>query len=257
VIPLPAFLPIAPMTVLPTATGLRGIVKDNGALITLAALGGLALAAQVKTRRERRLSTVADLGQQIAELGSANIVTDQGYHRTAIKRDQPSLPLRHLRKHHPQLLQGRVLDFGSGRGTDCRSIRARCYDPHHPRQSVRATPTGKFDTVMMTYVANVLPKAERAKAVKKAARMVRKGGSVVISTRSKSDSGYQAAKTWKKHGDGYAKFTDQGTLQRFQRFYDGAGLRREMDAMMGSGFQRVQIRPIGGHTEVVAYRRIR
>ena len=87
--------------------------------------------------------------------------------------------------------------------------------------------------------------------------MVRKGGSIVISTRSKSDSGYQSAKAWTKHGDGYAKLTDQGTIQRFQRFYDGDELRLEMDALVGSGFQRIQIRPIGGHTEAVAYRRIR
>ena len=191
------------------------------------------------------------------KFGSANVITDQGYHRTAISRDQPSIPLRHLQEHHPQLLQGRVLDFGSGRGSDCQAIKAQCYDPHHPKQSVRKSPTGTFDTVMMTYVVNVLPKDERAEAVKGAARMVRKGGSIVISARSKSDSGYQSSKAWTKHGDGYAKFTNQGVLQRFQRFYDGGGLRSEMDDMVGSGFQRIQIRPIGGHTEVVAYRRIR
>ena len=255
-IPLPLFIPVGTAAILPTTTGLRGLMKDNGALITLATMGALALTIEAKNRRSRKASQVDAISELAQDFGSANVVASSGYHRTAIKRKKTSAPLRHLQQTHPDLLRGKVVDFGSGRGADCRAIKARCYDPNHPSASTRTTPKGAYDTVLMTYVINVLPPEERAKAIRQAKKMVRKGGTLVVATRSQADPGYRASMRWQKHGDGHAQF-QQGELKRFQKFYTQAGLRREMKSRLGSGFRRVGVQKMGGHTELAAYRRER
>lgn len=79
---------------------------------------------------------------------------------TAIKRNRLSLPARYLLEHN--LINGRVLDYGCGRGDDGYYLGQLGYDfynydPHW--QSIK--PTGKFDTVLCTYVLNVLFYEER------------------------------------------------------------------------------------------------
>ena len=241
---------------LPVASGTRGIVRDNGAVVAIAGVGMLAVASRMNRKRALRQQQLEELGEGAVDLGSLNVVTDNGFHRTAIHRDRASVPLRHLKSKHPEMLQGRLLDFGSGKGRDCKVIRATCYDPHHPKGSVRRKPTGKYEAVMMTYVANVLPPAQRAKAIKEASSYVRTGGTIVIATRSTSDPGLQAAKKWRRHHDGYAQF--QGAkLKRFQKFYTQSSLNKEVANVLGARFVPVRISRPGGHTEMVAYRRIR
>ena len=93
------------------------------------------------------------------------------------------------------LLQGRVLDFGCGRG-DLAKFIAACpgaeyfpseicqWDPNwHPKR-----PRGKFDTVTCTYVMNVLPPAQRKKALQDAQGFVRKNGRLYVAVRRDLDA---------------------------------------------------------------------
>lgn len=88
------------------------------------------------------------------------------------------------------VLQGRVLDFGCGRG-DLAKFIAACpgseyfpseicqWDPNwHPKR-----PRGKFDTVACIYVLNVLPPHPRKKALKDAQGFVRKNGRLYVAVR--------------------------------------------------------------------------
>jgi 2-polyprenyl-3-methyl-5-hydroxy-6-metoxy-1,4-benzoquinol methylase len=75
-------------------------------------------------------------------------------HRTAISRIGLSAPARTLRE--LGLLKGRVLDYGCGRGGDADRLDCERWDPWW----WPAMPEGKFDTILCTYVLNVLPADE-------------------------------------------------------------------------------------------------
>ena len=186
---------------------------NEGSRLALATVGGMSLIGLLyrKTR------------------GSRSVVLDSGYHRTALNRKSASKPVRVIQKQSPEILDGDVLDFGSGRGADCRRLKATCYDPNHPADSNRKLPTGKFDTVLMVYVLNVLPPTQRSQAIKRAAARVKKGGHLAVAVRGKGDAGYQAAKSdWKKHRDGFAQEDSRGECLRFQKFFSISDLRREL-----------------------------
>jgi len=82
------------------------------------------------------------------------------FHQTAIVRRKPSLPLRWLIRNN--LIQGRVLDFGCGRGFDANFINAEKYDPYgYPDY-----PKGKFDTIICIYVLNIVDEKTQYKIIK-------------------------------------------------------------------------------------------
>lgn len=89
---------------------------------------------------------------------------------TAISRRTASAPLRRLLK--DGRITGRVLDFGCGRGRDVEELVAQGYDAwgYDPHWSPER-PEGTFDTVVCTYVLNVLP-PEGARAVLDAIRLL-------------------------------------------------------------------------------------
>jgi len=207
----------------------RGVYNDNGVAITLGTVG---LFAFLVANRRR---------------GSPN-----AYHPTAISRSSESRPLKHYKSHG--LLAGSILDFGSGRGQDCKGRRIKCYEPNHPAPASRSLPDGKFDTVLMTYVVNVIPKSRRGAAVREAAGKVKKGGRLLIAARSTGDSGYQRARSqWKKSGDGHA--TADG--RRFQKFYaSSAALSKEVGAFIGTGWKAEPIAGSGSETAYASYRRV-
>lgn len=77
-------------------------------------------------------------------------------HRTAVARTRPSAPVRFLLA--AGLLRGRLLDWGCGRGLDAAYLGADAYDPYwRPEMPDRRR---RYDTVLCTYVLNVLPTAE-------------------------------------------------------------------------------------------------
>jgi threonine dehydrogenase-like Zn-dependent dehydrogenase len=194
--------------------------RDHG---TLLAIGTVAALAALGARRAR---------------GSRSVVTDQGFHRTAITRKQPSRPIQLWEE--AGMVQTPALDFGSGRGADCAIDTVDCHDPHHPDAGVRRLPKGKYRTVLLTYVLNVIPKKERHAALRSAASKVKPGGALLVAVRSQSDGGFDAARSgWEKSGDGFIQRSSDGAVSRFQRFYTPAELDRELGAVLGSGWTRM------------------
>lgn len=71
-------------------------------------------------------------------------------HLTAIARTKPSNPVKYL--YDSSKLNGRVLDFGCGRGADVRFLGCTGYDPHYSPEY----PVGPFDTIVCNFVLNVI-----------------------------------------------------------------------------------------------------
>jgi len=71
-------------------------------------------------------------------------------YRTAITRRALSKPARWLDSN--DLLVGRVLDYGCGRGGDTERLGCEGYDPHYRPDC----PAGPFETVMCNFVLNVI-----------------------------------------------------------------------------------------------------
>lgn len=121
---------------------------------------------------------------------------DNGSHRTAIKRKTLSTPTRYLLE--KGLLQGRLLDYGCGRGFDCDFLKCDGYDPHYRPQPL----TVKYDTIFCNYVLNVLPtEEERSEVLDQIALLLVEGGQAYIAVRSD-----------KKSLNGW---TSRGTFQTF------------------------------------------
>ena len=98
------------------------------------------------------------------------------------------------------LIRSPVLDFGSGHGEDAKWLRSkgyqvREYDPNF--DGVSEMPDGKYNTVLCTYVLNVLPKNQEAKIVKQVMARLRPNGDAFFAVRGdvkkagKTNRGYQ------------------------------------------------------------------
>lgn len=101
---------------------------------------------------------------------------------TAIHRKSASAPLMWLLKHN--LINGRVLDYGCGYGTDVlelqkRDYEAAGYDPYF----FNDMPKGSFDTVLCTYVLNVLPADEQKKVIEQLKKKLKKNRRAYITVR--------------------------------------------------------------------------
>ena len=98
--------------------------------------------------------------------------------KTAIYRSKLSAPVSYL-MNEGYLLGFKILDYGCGRGKDSQVLSCTGYDPvFFPTK-----PKGKFDIVLCTYVANVLPPRELPKLVRALHSYVRKGGQIFLTTR--------------------------------------------------------------------------
>jgi hypothetical protein len=96
---------------------------------------------------------------------------------TAISRRTISAPVKWLQNHG--LLNGRILDYGSGRGFDADALKADRYDPYwHPIR-----PNGKFDTIICNYVLNVVNEETQMNIIKDIQALLKKGGVAYISVR--------------------------------------------------------------------------
>jgi 2-polyprenyl-3-methyl-5-hydroxy-6-metoxy-1,4-benzoquinol methylase len=94
------------------------------------------------------------------------------YHRTAITRDKPSVPVRHLLKH--ELIVGSVLDFGCGQGHDCDAHGWDGYDPNTIRLEYSTLDkTKRYDTILCTYVLNVVPPDIQVDIIKNISRLMK------------------------------------------------------------------------------------
>ena len=178
-----ALIPVA----IHAAKAVKGSLTDDGTKLTLGVIGVLAFSAYLKP------GAPLPPPMRLLRQGSRAVVADSGFHRTAIKRSSPSKPFAHFRAQG--LVTGQVLDFGSGRGADCRGTKIRCYDPNHPTPQVRNLPLGPFDTVAAIYVVNVLPKPQRHAALREAGAKVKRGGHLLLAARGQGDEGFNTAQS--------------------------------------------------------------
>ncbi len=103
-------------------------------------------------------------------------------HLTVKDRKWPSYPSKQL--WNRGLIQGRVLDFGCGLGTDVRflhenSVDVIGYDPHY----APAYPVGKFDTILCHYVLNVLLAEEQAHVLMAVSELLKPTGKAYFTVR--------------------------------------------------------------------------
>jgi ATP adenylyltransferase len=96
---------------------------------------------------------------------------------TAIKRARPSGPARSLAEQ--SLLRGRCLDYGCGRGKDADTFNMERFDPHWAPQP----PTGKFDTILCTYVLNVVPPQDVPNILRTIQDLLAPGGRAYLTVR--------------------------------------------------------------------------
>ena len=103
-------------------------------------------------------------------------------HLTVKERQWPSYPTKQL--WNLGLIQGRVLDFGCGLGTDVNFLRSNQvdaigYDPHY----APTYPTGKFDTILCHYVLNVLLGEEQAHVLMAVSELLKSTGRAYFTVR--------------------------------------------------------------------------
>lgn len=105
-------------------------------------------------------------------------------HLTAMHRTELSAPVLFL--HQNNLLKGTILDYGAGRGSDADFLAGKYhytdvdrYDPFYfPTQ-----PTRKYDTVLCTYVLNVITSTEAEKVLNVIVSLMEDNASAFITVR--------------------------------------------------------------------------
>jgi len=113
------------------------------------------------------------------------------FHRSAIRRGGLSAPMRRLCE--AELVVGRILDFGCGRGEDADIVGAEKYDS----VSFPTKPEGTFDTITCTYVLNTiwLP-WDRAQVIEEIRELLAPGGKSYVTVR-------RDIRGWRKTSWGY------------------------------------------------------
>ena len=78
-----------------------------------------------------------------------------------------------------ELLQGRVLDYGCGRGFDADQLDLEKYDPHwFPKE-----PEGLFDTITCIYVLNVVSEETQTWIIENVSKLLTPGGHAYFAVR--------------------------------------------------------------------------
>jgi len=121
---------------------------------------------------------------------------NQFSHCTAKERDKLSFPASILLSKN--LMQGKILDFGCGHGSDVAFLREKSfdvvgYDPHYAPNY----PSGKFDTIICIYVLNVLEKIEQSDVLMNVSQLLKPGGKAYFAVRR--DISFEGFRTHKIH----------------------------------------------------------
>lgn len=104
--------------------------------------------------------------------------------KTAKHRAEASAPLKFLLSR--QLIKGKVLDFGCGYGKDVEYLRnqyfdALGYDPYYFPMDIKGA---KFDTIICTYVLNVISETERENVIKEIQQLLKPDGTAYLTIRT-------------------------------------------------------------------------
>jgi 2-polyprenyl-3-methyl-5-hydroxy-6-metoxy-1,4-benzoquinol methylase len=102
---------------------------------------------------------------------------DEGSFKTAISRRSMSKPARILRD--KGLLKGEVLDYGCGKGKDVEALGCDGYDPTYAPDF----PEGPYDTILCTYVLNVVSARAERDILKKVKGLLKPGGTAYFTVR--------------------------------------------------------------------------
>jgi len=110
-------------------------------------------------------------------------MNDVQSYNTAISRNKASTPLRFLDE--KGLLKGSVLDYGCGRSADFNHLKeagyiAEAYDPYWRPISLAGK---KFNTILCTYVLNVLKKEDEKEVLDSIRSLLQEGGEAYITVR--------------------------------------------------------------------------
>ena len=98
-------------------------------------------------------------------------------HLTAIHRSKPSAPATRL--NNAGLIKGRCMDYGCGWGRDAEDFGMDKYDTwFFPRK-----PRGLYDTILCTYVLNVVPVEQQEGILESIRGLLKPGGSAYITVR--------------------------------------------------------------------------
>ena len=119
-------------------------------------------------------------------------------HLTAKERVKLSFPAKKLMQ--KKLLEGRILDFGCGLGSDVEILRHKGYDVYgYDRYHFPQYPQGQFDTIICLYVLNVLLSQEQATVLMELSALLKPGGSAYFAVRRDlKREGYRIHKVHKK-----------------------------------------------------------
>ena len=101
-------------------------------------------------------------------------------HFTAIRRKALSAPARHLQSKN--LVVAPALDYGCGRGKDMEILGCDGYDPHWAPVDL-SEHTGAYQTILCTYVLNVVPEGQQADILTDILRRLAPGGVAYIAVR--------------------------------------------------------------------------
>ena len=118
-------------------------------------------------------------------------------HNTAMSRKGPSSPLLSLEK--MDLINGKVLDYGCGRGADTeyllsKNVSTDSYDPFWNPIDLKKN---MYDTILCTYVLNVVEKKDEQELISNILKHLKKNGKAYLSVRrdikkeGKTSRGYQ------------------------------------------------------------------
>ena len=119
---------------------------------------------------------------------------DSNAAKTAMTRKTPSAPAKWIDA--KGLIIGDALDYGCGKGTDADMIGMEKYDPYYAPNM----PEGKFDTIMCTYVLNVIEDDRTKLSVLKHIRslLVHDGIAYITVRRDVHRFGETARGTWQE-----------------------------------------------------------
>lgn len=104
-------------------------------------------------------------------------------YNTAISRSGASAPLKFLEK--GGYLKGSILDYGCGKGADYKHLieakySADAYDPHWRPVDLGQT---RFDTILCTYVLNVVDKDTEDEIIESVKNLLNESGQAFFSVR--------------------------------------------------------------------------
>jgi 2-polyprenyl-3-methyl-5-hydroxy-6-metoxy-1,4-benzoquinol methylase len=102
-------------------------------------------------------------------------------------RSKASAPAKYLEDQG--LIRGRALDYGCGRGKDAEELGTESYDPYYAPE----LPEGRFDTILCTYVLNVVAHEEEEEIIRRMEGLLRPGGVAYITVRRDVGKGWVSA----------------------------------------------------------------